>query len=229
MSLADYALLDVADVKGGLGYQQLSAASDPRIEALINAASLAIEQATNRRLRWRQYTNELVLGLDWATIRTGRRQDAMTRLTLEWPLTARPTITVANTLLTVWWPGDPEDPQTKDVVAIRSRNPAFGIWTLHRWSKWDPSQTTLATYEAGYGGDDTDPVVEGSARHTAPIPTDLKEATLIVVRELYKLPDRQGILSVSVEGQSTSFAQVAIPIQAKQLLAPYTRFVIGAV
>lgn len=213
-SPASNALLTVEELRIGLGAKNMPAEADPQLIALIDAASTAVNEWTHRQLKWQSYSDYLYVV-----------PAKLKLLVLEWPITATPTITVNDEAQTIWMPGDAGSPSDSDVQVVLSLSPLYGRWAFKRQVGWAEGDEVLTTFEAGYGGTNDQTHL---LRESYPIPPSLKQAAIIVARELYKQPDRQGVVSLSIQGESTGYRQgYSIPPEAQQLLAPFTRMLVG--
>lgn len=208
LALQDNALLSFAELRHALAIKGTD--QDLSLSHFINACADALESWTGRRLRSRTYTG-LVQRVRDQDVQTDEVAEAW--LDVEWPITAIASITVDGTAQTIWMPGDPGNPDTKDVYVLPGRDPKraqsrlykAGGWRIGAWVQW--------TYTGGYGA------------AGFPIPGDLKQPTVVLARDWYYLRDRQvqNIQSRSLQGEATTYINEALPRQFQALIVAYQR------
>lgn len=176
------------------------------LDSLVTEASDWFNRQTGRILARTTYTARRVIG------------DGRPCLVFEWPieLTQPITILVNGTAQSVWKPGDAGDPVNSDVEIVEYSQQ--GPKDLIRRAGWTKRPALIQiTLTAGYS-------LSGAANQH-PVPRVLQDGVIILVRDMFRLVDRQnqGIASISMQGQATTFDSLEIPKRVYQIADMFTR------
>jgi len=205
---------------------------DALVADLVARASSWIEALASRPLKERQYTD----------LRLPAR-NGFHLYPPAWPIATDKTVTVYldSTLQTIWRTEADGDPATFDVVVAGSApwderlgraNTLYRAlgWGLNAPRLWDPSPyppdwsplnwpnpyRIRLTYVGGYRA----------------VPPDLQQACLYLVQKMFRDTDKQqtGMTTISLPtGGSITVPDPSVPKEVLSLVAPYRRFVLGAV
>lgn len=185
----------------------IASEADGVLDSLITQASDWFNRQTGRVLARTVYTNRRVIG------------DGRVCLVFEWPIELDQPITIIidGQVQTVWKPGDVTDPNNADVEIVEYSQQ--GAKDLIRLTGWLPRPSNIAiTLTAGYT---LGTVVGGKVA----MPRLLQDGMIILVRDMFRLVDRQnqGIASISVQGQATTFDSLDIPKRVKEIADMFAR------
>lgn len=189
---------------------EMSADASAILEDVITRASKWFNDQTGRKLTRTAYSNLRVVG------------NARQLMVLEWPIVPDEdiVITVDGQTQTVWTPDSSDDPLDFD-VEIRDY-PLQGWKDFYRRVGWPKLRSTIrVSYTAGYllNANDSDNPFD------TPVPGLLREGVLALVRDMWRLTDRQmtGISSMSINGQSTAFDSLDVPKRVKEIADMFSR------
>ena len=193
------AWLTLEELKARVGPAPLmSTQEDDMLTFLLNAATTRIEAILDRKLIQVTYAAQRFDGTGTPFLSA-----------LEYPITAISGIKMHGLAQTVWLPGDADDPATKDVVLLKTRDRLF------RLGKWPAGilNIEVVSYTGGY--------------LLADVPKELKQATLVTIRHWWKLRSgRQGLTSKGGGPGSSSQSFVTpdeIPEEALDVLDDFRR------
>ena len=208
MNEVDLVTLEEAKTAVAVIGQSVSAETEAALPLWITAASEWFNRETGRYLARRTYSGHRVYG-------NGRKS-----LVLEWPIIESQPIVVivGGTTQSIWKPGDVTDPMATDVEIIEYEQQGWKEWL--RRAGWTKNTTIQATYTAGYmlGWSESD-------APEMPVPHLLREGVLTLVRDMFRLVNRQhqGISSMSAGGQTVSFDSLDIPKRVRDIAGYFSR------
>jgi hypothetical protein len=218
-------LVRVEDAKAFL--KQTGVSDDGDLAGIITRASMWAEQLVGRPLRVRVYTNLRLTGPIGAKLYVP-----------SWPINVTETLTIKldEVTQTVWKTEANGDVDSFDVV-VGSDDPWDVRWgtrnhlyrslgwssalgrywfTEPSWSNYRGQYRILLSYTGGYD----------------PVPDDLQQAVLYLVQKLQRDTKHQATgatVITTATGGSIAIPDPAVPREARELLAPYRRMVLGAV
>lgn len=189
----------------------LTSTAIPILEDIITRASDWFNRQTGRVLARTVYSNMLVKG------------DGRKIMVLEWPIVPGEalSISVDGTTQTVWLPtNSADDPINFDVEINEYR--LQGWKDFYRRSGWPlPPVQIRASFTAGYAltVDDSDNPLD------IEVPARLREGVLALVRDAWRLTDRQmsGIASMSAGSQTVTFDSLDIPKRVLEIADSFSR------
>ena len=208
MNAIDLVTLDQAKAAVTAIGKAISPNADGVLDSLITQASDWFNRQTGRMLAQTTYAARRIIG------------DGRPCLVFEWPIVLDQAITIVidGQTQVVWKPGDSPsavDAADVEVVEYTQQGPKELIRKVG-WPK-RPSVITL-TLTAGYKLSDV-------SVNQHPVPRLLQDGVLILVRDMFRLVDRQnqGIASISVQGQATTLDSLDIPKRVKEIADMFTR------